>query len=260
MQRQVAGVQRWRGTLSVEPLLRKFMATFVMIHGGWRGGWIWKRVARQLRNTGHDVYTPTLTGLADRSHLLHAGINLSTHIEEIISLIKFEEMNDIVLCGHSYSGMVISAVADQLSKRISSLVYLDAWFPQDGDSIMKLSPEEFQLMHIRDAGQHGGVACSPIPAELLHVNERDRAWVNDKATPHPLCTMTEAIRLKGNHLQIRNKTYILASAWNPNPFERFYQQLRVDPAWTTRTIASGHDAMLDDPDGVVELLRAATPR
>jgi pimeloyl-ACP methyl ester carboxylesterase len=235
------------------------MATFVLIHGGWRGGWIWKRVARQLRTDGHDVYTPTLTGLADRKHLLHAGINLSTHVEEIANLIKFEELRDVVLCGHSYSGMVISAVADQLSERVSSLVYLDAWFPRDGDSIMTLSPMEFQLMHIREAGQHAGIACPPIPAKLLNVNDRDRAWVDEMATPHPLATMTESIGLNGSHLQIRKKMYVLASAWNPNPFERFYQQLRTDPAWTTRTIASGHDAMLDDPSSVVELLRTATP-
>jgi pimeloyl-ACP methyl ester carboxylesterase len=234
------------------------MSSFVLVHGGWRGGWIWKRVARQLRKEGNDVYTPTLTGLADRKHLLHSDINLSTHIQEIVNLIEYEELNDVVLCGHSYAGMVISGVADRMSANISSLVYLDAWYPKDGDSIMTLSPEAYQLMHIRDAGQHGGIACSPIPAAMLHVNEKDCAWVDAMSTPHPLATMTEAIQLQGNHLNVTKKIYALASSWAPNPFEQFYLQLRRDPAWITRTIDSGHDAMLDNPEVVANLLRAAT--
>ena len=103
---------------------------------------IWKTVARQLRKEGNDVYTPTLTGLADRKHLLHSDINLSTHIQEIVNLIEYEELKDVVLCGHSYAGMV----ADRMSANIFSLVYLDAWYPKDGDSIMTLSPAAYQLM------------------------------------------------------------------------------------------------------------------
>jgi pimeloyl-ACP methyl ester carboxylesterase len=233
------------------------MSHFVLVHGGWRGGWIWKRVAQLLRKEGHDVYAPTLTGLADRNHLLHADINLSTHIQDIVNLIKFEELNDVVLCGHSYAGMVISGAADQISERISSLVYLDAWFPQNGDSIMTLSPQAYQLMYIKDAGQYGGFACSPIPAAVLHVNEQDRAWVDTMATPHPLATMAEAIQLQGGHLKVKKKTFALASAWEPSPFRQFYEHLQGDPAWTTCTIESGHDSMLDKPEEVASLLREA---
>jgi pimeloyl-ACP methyl ester carboxylesterase len=233
------------------------MSHFVLVHGGWRGGWIWKRVAQLLRKEGHDVYAPTLTGLADRNHLLHADINLSTHIRDIVSLIKFEELNDVVLCGHSYAGMVISGAADQIGERISSLVYLDAWFPENGDSIMTLSPEEYQLMYIKDAGQYGGFACSPIPAAVLHVNEQDRAWVDSMGTPHPLATMAEAIQLQGSYLKVKKKTFALASAWEPSPFRQFYEHLQGDPAWTTCTIESGHDAMLDKPEEVASLLREA---
>jgi pimeloyl-ACP methyl ester carboxylesterase len=233
------------------------MAQFVLVHGGWRGGWIWKRVAQQLRHEGHDAYTPTLTGLAERSHLLRGDINLSTHIQEILKLIQFEGLNDVLLCGHSYAGMLISGVADAIGDRIASLVYLDAWFPQDGDSIMGLSPAEYQLMHLKDAGQHGGTACSPIPAAMLQVNEQDRAWVDRMATPHPLATMIEAIRLQGNHLKVKEKMFVLATAWEPNPFRQFYERLQEDSAWTMRTIECGHDAMLDQPEAVVSLLREA---
>jgi pimeloyl-ACP methyl ester carboxylesterase len=233
------------------------MSNFVLVHGGWRGGWVWKRVAQLLRKEGHEIYTPTLTGLAERSHLLHAGVNLSTHIQEIVSLIKFEELHDVVLCGHSYAGMVISGVADQIDECISSIVYLDAWFPKNGDSIMAFSPEIYQLMHIKDAGQYGGIACSPIPAAILQVNEQDRAWVDAMATPHPLATMIEAIQLQGNHLNVKRKTFALASAWEPNPFRQFYDRLQGDPEWVTSTIESGHDAMLDKPEEVASLLRDA---
>ncbi len=233
------------------------MSNFVLVHGGWRGGWIWKRVAQQLRKEGDEVYTPTLTGLADRNHLLHADINLSTHIQDIVNLIKFEELNDVVLCGHSYAGVVISGVADQISERISSLVYLDAWFPKSGDSIMTLSPEMYQLMHIKGAGQYGGRACPPIPAEVFNVNEQDRAWVDSMGTPHPFATMIEAVQLQGNHLKVKKKTFVLASAWGPSPFKWFYEHLREDPTWITRTINSGHDAMLDKPEEVASLLREA---
>src|SRR5580698_4883368 len=204
------------------------MSNFVLIHGGWRGGWIWKRVAQLLRNEGHDVYAPTLTGLADRNHLLQANINLSTHIQEIINLIKFEELNDVVLCGHSYAGMVISGVADQICESISSLVYLDAWLPKNGDSIMTLSPDMYQLMHIKDAGQYGGIACPPIPAAILQVNELDRAWVDTLATSQPFATIIEAIQLQGSHLKVKKKTFVLASAWAPNPFRQFYEHLQGD--------------------------------
>ncbi|WP_158792038.1 alpha/beta fold hydrolase [Granulicella sp. L60] len=231
------------------------MANFVLIHGGFRGGWIWKRVAKALRKEGHDVYTPTLTGLAERSHLIHSGINLSTHIQEAVGLIEYEDLDDVVLCGHSYAGMVISGVADKLWERLSSLVYLDAWFPKHGDSVLTLSPEPMQVGAIRDSAKHGGLAVSPIPFVLA--NARDQAMVDSKSTPQPLATMAEAIRLQGNHLKVKTKMYVLATNWSPNPFTQFYANLVKDESWTTRTIATGHDAMLDDTDGVATLLREA---
>lgn len=198
-----------------------------------------------------------MTGLADRNHLLRADIKLSTHIQDVVNLIMFEELDDVVLCGHSYAGMVISGVADQISERIASLVYLDAWFPKNGDSVMTLSPQMYQLMHIKDAGQYGGIACPPVPAAVLHGNEQDRPWVDAMATPHPFATMIEAIQLQGRHLQVKKKTFALASAWEHNQFRQFYERLQRDAAWRTRTIESGHDAMLDRPEEVASLLREA---
>src|SRR3984957_20745503 len=111
------------------------MATFVLVHGAWHGSWCWKRVRQALQAAGHNVFTPTLTGVADRSHLLSPDVNLDTHIDDVVNLIRWEELSDVVLCGHSYGGMVITGVADALSDRIRSLVYLDAFVPKDGEAL-----------------------------------------------------------------------------------------------------------------------------
>ena len=116
------------------------MATFVLVHGAWHGSWCWKRVRKALQARGHDVFTPTLTGVGERSHLLSPDVNLDTHITDVVNLIRWEELSGIVLCGHSYGGCVITGVADRLSDRIAALVYLDAFVPEDGQSLYDILP------------------------------------------------------------------------------------------------------------------------
>src|SRR5262245_38418410 len=118
------------------------MATFVLVHGAWLGGWNWKPIRTGLLAAGHDVFTPTLTGLTDRSHLLSPGVSLDTHITDIVNLIHWEELNDIVLCGHSYGGAVVTGVADQMPNRIRSLVYLDAFVLDNGESVAQHVPRD----------------------------------------------------------------------------------------------------------------------
>src|SRR5438876_10673071 len=116
------------------------MSTFVLIHGAWHGSWCWKRVRKMLQDLGHQVFTPTLTGLGERSHLLSPSVNLDTHILDVVNLIRWEELSDVVLCGHSYGGCVISGVADRIPARIRSLVYLDAFVLDDGESLAQHVP------------------------------------------------------------------------------------------------------------------------
>jgi len=116
--------------------------TFVLIHGTWHGGWCWRRVADALESQGHKVYAPSLTGLADRSHLLTREINLTTHVNDVVNLVKWEDLKDIVLVGHSSAGFVITGAAEQIGPSVSSIVYLDAFVPQVGDNLARQSGPE----------------------------------------------------------------------------------------------------------------------
>src|SRR5215469_5433201 len=118
--------------------------TFVLVHGAWHGGWCWQRVADRLRSGGHSVFTPTLTGLGERSHLLREGIDIGTHIADVVNVMKWEQLTDVVLCGHSYGGFVISGVAEQMAPAIRSVVFLDAFVPNDGDTTLSLTGTAMQ--------------------------------------------------------------------------------------------------------------------
>ncbi len=123
------------------------MATYVLVHGACHGGWCWRRVAELLRAAGHEVFAPTLTGLGDRAHLAHRGIDLDTHIQDVAAVLTYEELREVVLVGHSYAGLVITGVAERAANRLAQLVYLDAAVPRDGEAGLDLfAPEEVAAM------------------------------------------------------------------------------------------------------------------
>jgi pimeloyl-ACP methyl ester carboxylesterase len=182
------------------------MASFVLVHGAWHGSWCWKRVRKELQARGHDVFTPTLTGVADRSHLLSPAVNLETHILDIVNLIHWEELTDLVLCGHSYGGCVITGVADRMPERIRSLVYLDAFVPEDGDNQLQHLPEMLATRLLEGTKNVGeGWKVPPIPAAVFNVNAADREWVDRQCTLHPLATMQQRLRLTGGLQKIKNR-------------------------------------------------------
>ena len=236
------------------------MTTYVLVHGAWRGSWVWKRVRRLLQARGHQVFTPTLTGVGDRSHLLSPQVNLETHINDIENLIRWEELADVVLCGHSYGGCVISGVADRVPDRIGALVYLDAFVLENGQCLHDtLTPEmrDGQLEGARQVGE--GWKVPPIPAEVFNVNAKDRDWVNRQCTVQPLATFQQPIQLTGGINRIENVTYILANGWEQSPFPQFYKKA-LAKNWKTITIPCGHDVMLDQPEKLAEELLAVTPK
>ena len=228
------------------------MATFVLVHGAWHGSWCWKRVRRLLQSQGHEVFTPTLTGVADRSHLLSPTVTLETHILDVINLIRWEELSDVVLCGHSYGGAVVTAVADRLPDRVTSLVYLDAFIPDSGTSV---------ATKVRNPVIDGW-KVQPISAERFNVNFEDRAWVDRQCTAQSIDCWLQPLHLERGLSEFRNVTYVLATAWGgeSQPFRSQYGKAQA-LGWTTLEIACGHDVMLDQPRDLTQiLLDASAPR
>ena len=233
---------------------RSQTGTYVLVHGAWHGSWCWKRVRRALRAAGHDVFTPTLTGVGERCHLNSPDVQLSTHVADVVNLIRWEELSDVILCGHSYGGAVISGVADGIPERIRALVYLDAFVLEDGECVLDLVSEEQARgvrQQARDTGD--GFKVSPIPAEVFNTNSRDRAWVDAQCTPHPLPSLEERIRLAGGLGQVQDVTHILAADYRGTPFVPSHERARKR-GWKTREIACGHEVMLDLPDALSEML------
>jgi pimeloyl-ACP methyl ester carboxylesterase len=232
------------------------MTTFVLVHGAWHGGWCFKRVARLLRQAGHEVYTPTLTGLGERAHLMNRTIDLGTHVQDIVGVFRFEELSDVVLCGHSYGGMVISGVAEQIAAKIRSLVYLDAFVPENSKSLFDYLPAEQSEQMRADATQNGeGYKIAPIPAAAFAVNAKDAAWVDAMCVKQPLATFEQRLALSG--WRVPKRMYILAAGWEPSPFQQFGARFKDDRAWQFVSIACGHEVMVDRPQDLATALIAA---
>lgn len=230
--------------------------TFVLVHGAWHGGWCWVRVADRLRKAGHTVFTPTLTGLGERSHLLRADIDLTTHVADVINVIKWEGLKDIVLCGHSYGGMVISGVADQMADAIRSIIFLDAFVPKNGEAAQDLTSTAVVEM-ARAAMQRGEITMPPRPAEAFGVNPADRAWVDRLCVGQPLGTFTQKLTLTGARDRIARKSYIRAASYVNPGFDRALAAARSDSSWHTYEVSCGHDVMIDAPDRLTEILLEA---
>jgi pimeloyl-ACP methyl ester carboxylesterase len=235
------------------------MSTFVLVHGAWHGSWCWKRVRKALQARGHEVFTPTLTGVGERSHLLSPRVNLDTHIDDVANLIQWEELSDVVLCGHSYGGCVISGVAERVPDRIGALVYLDAFLLENGQSLHDTLPTDQRNMQLEATLRDGeGWKVPPIPAEVFAVNAKDLKWVNRQCTMQPLATFQQAIRLSGKADGMKN-TFILATGFKESPFPRFYERAKAK-GWKTLTMACGHDVMLDLPEELTQALHEAAPQ
>lgn len=228
---------------------------YILVPGAWHGGWCYARVAERLRARGHRVFTPTLTGVGERSHLCTQATNCSTHVEDILAVMRWEELDDVILCGHSYAGMVISGVTQAAPERVQALVYLDAVVPKGGKSFFELmlSPDQIAYFLSLAAEQGGGYRLPPLPAEALDVNPIDRALVDRMCTMHPLASLNERIKVADHPSGIR-RSYIHASGWRGSLYRDVYERVRAEPGWSTHTLACGHDIMLDAPDETAQLM------
>ena len=230
------------------------MACFVLVHGAFHGGWCWSRVAAILRRDGHDVFTPTQTGLGERRHLLSADIKLDTFVTDICEVLETEELTDVVLVGHSFGGISITGAADRMPERIRRLVYLDSRILENGQSMLDVDPQRSGAW-TRAAEAHGGLALSPPdPAYFGLTDPADLQWVQRRLTPHPLGTFTSALHLRhpvGNGILC---TYVPCVDPLYAPLQVCREWARGRPGWDEQPIATGHDAMVSAPEELAGIL------
>lgn len=231
------------------------MATYVLVHGGGHGGWCYQPVARIMRSQGQEVYTPTLTGLGEREHLLSPDIDLETHITDIVKVLQFEDLHDVILVGHSYGGMVITGVADRATDRIGHIVYLDAANPKNGQSLVDVAP------FITTARAGGRVVdgmelvlypgTDPLSFYGVTVPEQIE-WMKPKLTPHPWKCFEQKLVLR-NEAAMRAipQSHIVCTATLPGRDVDTLKALAQGRFWD---IDTGHDLMITEPEAVAELL------
>ena len=217
------------------------MTTYVLIPGACHGSWCFDDLAEALRAQGHRVLAVTLTGVAERAHLLHAGVNLGTHIADVLAELAVHDVSDAVLVGHSYGGMVITAVADHVSQQVDSLVYLDAFVPRDGESCWTLTTDEQREWY---AGvDDPGYGVPPLP------------FFDSRATAHPLASLMQTIRLTDDLSRFRRRVYVYATKWDgESPFAATFDRVRRDPSWTTHVLDGAQNLMRDNPDDLLRIL------
>ena len=237
-------------------------STFVLVHGAWHGGWCWSRVAEKLRDAGHTVYTPTLTGLGERSHLLSDKVTLQTFVDDIANVIRWEDLHNVVLVGHSFAGLVISGVADIMPERLARLIYLDAFILESGVSTFDTLPEAV-IEKLEAAAQQSGAASPALPApkpkNLGLTQAEDMAFVEARLTPHPLMTYKTVLQLQqpiGNGLPC---TYLHCNepAFPAIMSSSDWAKDQSPSNWRWSTLATGHDAMVSAPDLVCQALLQA---
>jgi pimeloyl-ACP methyl ester carboxylesterase len=232
------------------------MARYVLVHGGGHGGWCYQPVARIMRAQGHEVYTPTLTGLGEREHLLSSSVDLETHITDVAKLLQFEDLEDVILVGHSYGGMVISGVADRATKRIGNLVFLDAAMPQNGQSLVDHAGPFMAAARSRSRVVNG-IELVLFPGEdpmnFFGVKDPEQiAWMKPKLTPHPWKCFEQKLVLK-NEAAMRKlpQSVIVCSSHMNDQARAALKALSNGRFWE---IDTGHDLMITEPAAVAGML------
>ena len=233
------------------------MATYVLVHGGGHGGWCYQRVARLLRARGHEVYTPTLTGLGERAHLLDDRVDLNRHIEDVVAVLRFEDLRDVILVGHSYGGMVITGIADRAADRVGKLVYLDAANPVNGQSLVDVSGPIIEAVRPMGAVVNEiELVLLPGPdAGLLYrvTDPADLAWMADRLTGHPWVCFEQRLELTNEDaLWAIPQYHIVCTSTLPTRDPALMQRARDEGRlWD---IGTGHDLMITEPAATADAL------
>jgi len=238
------------------------VASFVIVHGGWGGGWEWSAVARELRELGNEVWTPTLTGMGERAHLGDPRVGLETHVADVTAVLELEDLDELLLCGHSYGGIPVSVAADRVPERIRLVVYLDALMPRDGEAALDLLPASFADLARASADEHGDGWRVPIPPELLPpqgcVSDELREAYVARLRDQPLATFAEPASLSGA-LDRLPRAFVrctggdLADEIGGDPIAPMAERARSE-GWLYRELSATHDPQLSDPVGTAAIL------
>lgn len=228
----------------------KKAGTFLLVHGAWAGSWCYQQVAQLLREQGHRVFTVTLSGLAERSNLVSPDIDLSTHVQDVVNAVEWEELNDFVLVGHSYGGMVITAAAEQIWRKVSAIVYLDAFIPQSGQALAEVNGDGARAAIEQRALATGGYLLPPIPA-------KGEERIDAKRTKQPAKTFLERVPVASAYARIPKKMYLRAARFKHPGFDRIMATLQTNPAWAVQSWDVGHNMMVDVPERTANYLMEA---
>ena len=229
------------------------MATFVLVHGSFHGGWCWRKVAPELRSAGHEVYTPTLTGLGERRHLVDPHAGLHVNVEDVVNVFEFEDLHDVVLVGHSYGSLVVTGAAEHVAERVDRLVHLDGYLPDHGDSCWDLTPDVRDVweQRAREEG-FGWLVPPPDPAEAYGVTDPDDlAWLRSKLVPTPLSTHEEALEAPAERAKDLERTYVSATEYGA--FADAAERARRE-GLDYHEVETGHDVMVTAPAALVDIL------
>jgi pimeloyl-ACP methyl ester carboxylesterase len=238
--------------------------SYVLVPPAWHGGWCWKKVKPLLQAKGHDVLTPTLTGLGERSHLAHPEISLDTHVQDIVNVLKYEDVSGVILVGHSSSGAVITGVADRAPELIAHLVYVDAFVPEDGQSLWDIIPPERRSAMEALVKTEGNGWLLPrfapppwekfVPEIWRVTDEADLRWMLARLGPTPFGHFTQAVRRRNPTAERLPRTYIRCTRYQHAGFDRYAEQARRSAGWRYRELSSHHHPAITNPRELADLL------
>ena len=235
------------------------MASIVLAHGAWSAAWAWKKMRPLFRAAGHDFFSPTYTGLGERAHLARPEVDLSTHIEDVLAVLEFENLTDVTLLGHSYGGMVATGVADKARERIARIVYIDAFAPNDGQSLFDLvGPKTEGNMRAGATMEGDGwrLPINPMPPDTA---PEDVAWASPRRRSQPIRTFEQKLKLESKEPP-PPRHYIYATRNGPGDvFRQFSTRAKSEAGWKSYELDCSHNPHITCPDALMALLTRIMP-
>jgi pimeloyl-ACP methyl ester carboxylesterase len=230
------------------------MATILVAHGAWSAGWAWHKMHPLMSARGHRLVTPTYTGVGERAHLAHPGIDLDAHVADLLAVLHYEDLRDVILLGHSYGGMVATGIAERAPERLAQRVYLDAFVPRDGEALQDLVSPDTRAAIRRGAAEQGEgwrIPPNPVPDDT---SAADRAWILPRRVMQPLATFAQPLRVSGAGDDLP-RSYIYCTRATPGDvFRQFAERARSEPGWRCYDLDASHSPNITAPEALADLL------